>query len=96
MIGIVSYGAYVPKYRIKTEEIARVWKKDPAEIRNSLGIVEKAVASWDEDAVTLGLEAAIRCLGTRFRPDNIRAILVGSETHPYAVNPTPTIIGEFF
>jgi len=95
MIGIVSYGAYVPKYRIKTEEIARVWKKDPAEIRNSLGIVEKAVASWDEDAVTLGLEAAIRCLGTRFRPDNIGAILVGSETHPYAVNPTSTIIGEF-
>jgi len=96
MVGIISYGVYIPKYRITTEEIARFWKKNPTEIKNSLGIVEKAVASWDEDAVTLGFEAAGRCFATSpCQPEDVGVILAGSESHPYAVNPTSTIIGEF-
>lgn len=45
MAGIVGYGAYIPKYRIKVEEIARVWNKDPESIKKGLLVYEKAVPS---------------------------------------------------
>lgn len=96
MVGIVSYGAYIPKYRITTEEIAGVWHKDPGDILRSLAVTEKAVAARDEDTVTLALEAARVCVATSLiDPKHIKVVLVGSESHPYAVNPTSTIIGEF-
>lgn len=95
MVGIVSYGTYIPSYRISLSDIAAAWGKDPGEIARSLGIAEKAVPGKDEDAVTIALEAAIKSLaafgGT---PTDIGALFVGSESHPYAVNPTSTIVGE--
>ena len=58
MAGIIGYGAYIPYYRIKTSEIARVWGEEPERIENGLGIKEKAVAGIDEDAATIAVEAA--------------------------------------
>ena len=40
-IGIVSYGAYVPRLRIKSSDIAKAWGKDPQTITGGLGIIEK-------------------------------------------------------
>jgi hydroxymethylglutaryl-CoA synthase len=95
MIGIVSYGTYIPRYRLKVADIALVWHKDPKEIIASLGVTQKSVPANDEDAVTIALEAAIRAknyLGDK--QPGIEALFVGSESHPYAVNPTSTIVGE--
>jgi hydroxymethylglutaryl-CoA synthase len=95
-VGIVGYGSYIPKYRLKIEDIAVAWKKNPKEIIGSLGIKEKSVPGVDEDAVTLAIEAGFQALATKdFDPEKIEALLVGSESHPYAVNPTSTIVGEF-
>lgn len=94
-VGIISYGVYIPSYRIKTEEIASVWGKKGEEIRKSLGVVEKSVASFDEDAVTLAYSAACQTLERANFPEKIEVCLVGSESHPYAVNPTSTIVAEF-
>ncbi len=95
MIGIVSYGTYVPKYRVHTEDIAHAWKKNPMEIISALGVTEKTVPNVDEDAVTIALEAALQSLSYfKGKPSAIEALLVGSESHPYAVNPSSTIIGE--
>lgn len=95
-VGIQGYGIYVPFYRIKTEEIAQSWGKEAFEIEKSLGVKEKAVASFDEDAVTLGYEAALLALKRAdISSSEIEVCLVGSESHPYAVNPTSTIIAEF-
>ena len=38
MSGIVGYGSYIPVYRIKTAEIAKVWGEDPERIEKGLGI----------------------------------------------------------
>lgn len=96
MIGISSYGAYVPRYRIKTEDIASVWKKEPEHIISSLGVKEKSVAAGDEDTVTLAYEAARTAIGrVAMKSDQIGALFVGSESRPYAVNATATIVGEF-
>ena len=95
MIGIVSYGVYIPKYRIKPTQIATAWGKEAPEIEKSLGVLEKAVASYDEDAVTLAVEAGSRALTTaNIDPKLIGAITVGSESHPYAVKPSSTIVAQ--
>ncbi|RQW77327.1 MAG: hydroxymethylglutaryl-CoA synthase, partial [Methanothrix sp.] len=48
--GIVSYGVYIPRFRIRVDEIARVWG-DGADISESLRVFEKSVPDLDEDAV---------------------------------------------
>ncbi len=96
MIGIVSYGFYIPRYRIKIEDIARVWGKNPEEVSRSLRIVEKAVAGIDEDSLTMGYESAVMALETiKIDKSQIKTVLFGSETPPYSVNPTATILAEF-
>ena len=95
MAGIVGYGAYVPRYRIKVEEIARVWHESPEHIKNGLGIKEKSVPAKDEDAVTIATEAARRAmLHSGLDPSSIGALYVGSESKPYAVKPTATMVAQ--
>ena len=92
--GIVSYGVYIPRYRIKAEEIARVWG-EREDMAQSLNVFEKSVPDFDEDAVTIAVEAARNALKrASIDPARIGAIYVGSESHPYAVKPTGTIVGE--
>lgn len=96
MVGIVSYGFYVPKYRIKTDEIANVWGKNPEDVKKSLLIEEKAVAGIDEDSLTMAFESASSALSSvSIDKSKIKVVLFGSETHPYAVNPASTILAEF-
>ncbi len=95
MVGIITYGAYIPRYRIKVEEIARVWGANAAEISGGLGVFEKAVPDYDENTATFAVEAA-RAARARREVDvsEIKAVYVGSESHPYAVKPTAVTVGE--
>jgi hydroxymethylglutaryl-CoA synthase len=89
--GIVGYGSYIPRYRLPATEVAQVWggAEDGAPIK------EKAVPGLDEDTLTIGLEAARNALArAQINPQEIGAVWVGSESHPYAVKPTSTIIAE--
>jgi len=95
MVGIVSYGTYIPKFRIKVEEIARIWGENPETIKNGLGILQKSIPDFDEDTATIAVEAAREAVRrAKINPKEIGAIYVGSESHPYAVKPTATIVGE--
>jgi hydroxymethylglutaryl-CoA synthase len=90
-VGIVGYGAYVPRYRIPAEEIARMWKGGTG----GTPIDEKAVNGLDEDVITMSIEAARDALQrAQIDPRSIRAVWVGSESHPYAVKPSSTIVAE--
>ncbi len=91
-VGIVGYGAYVPRYRLPAAEVARVWSGG----QGRTPITEKSVPGLDEDAVTIALEAARNALARAgdVDPAQIRAVWVGSESHPYAVKPTSTIVAE--
>jgi len=85
---ILGYGAYVPYYRLPTTEIARVWKGG-----GSGPNLEKAVAAMDEDTVTMAIEAArgaMKMAGT----ESLGAVFVGTESKPYAVKPTSTIVAQ--
>jgi len=90
-VGVAGYGAYVPRYRLPAKEVARVW----TEGQGGLPVVEKSVPGPDEDVVTMSIEAARNALKrAKIRPDSLRAVWVGSESHPYAVKPTSTIVAE--
>jgi len=94
-VGIVSYGAYVPRYRIAPEEIGKVWGVDGKAMGKGLMIQGKSVPSPDEDTITISVEAARNMMRrTSVDPKDIGALYVGSESHPYAVKPSGTIVAE--
>ena len=94
-VGIVGYGVYIPRYRIRVEEIAKVWGEDPEQIKQGLLVEEKSVPASDEDTATISVEAARNALCMAgINPQDIGAVYVGSESHPYVVKPTATIVAE--
>jgi len=90
-VGIAGYGAYVPRFRLPGSEVDRVW----TEGQGGSPVKEKAVPGPDEDTATMSIEAARNALARAgIAPTAIRAVWVGSESHPYAVKPTSTIVAE--
>lgn len=95
-VGIVGYGAYVPRYRLTSQEASELWTDG-----NTISPVrEKAVPGLDEDVATMSMEAARNALARAsyvnpgFNPAKLGAVWVGSESHPYAVKPTSTMVAE--
>ena len=90
-VGIIGYGAYIPRYRLPASEVARIWKGE--NFKGPSG--EKAVAGLDEDVITMSIEASRNALARAdIDPSDIGAVWVGSESHPYAVKPTSTVVAE--
>jgi hydroxymethylglutaryl-CoA synthase len=90
-VGIAGYGAYVPRYRLPASEINRMWKGG----KGGVPVKEKSVPGLDEDVVTMSVEAARNAMArAQIDPQQIRAVWVGSESHPYAVKPTSTVVAE--
>ena len=77
--GIVDYSVYIPKYRIKAEEIRRSW----GEFLGA-GVSEKAVCFPDEDVITMACEA---CMGIVKRGavdvDEVKAIFFATTSSHY-------------
>jgi hydroxymethylglutaryl-CoA synthase len=95
MVGIITYGVYIPRFRIRVDEIARVWGANSDDITGGLGVFEKSVPDLDEDTATIAVEAARAAMARRdVDPEEIGAVYVGSESHPYAVKPTACTVGE--
>ena len=94
-VGIIGYGAHIPRRRIKVEEIAKVWGADAPSYKRGLELREKSVPGLDEDTITLSVEAARNALvraGIDAR--EIGCLYVGSESHPYAVKPSGATVAE--
>lgn len=93
-VGIVGWGVYIPRYRISLREIARVWGY-PQSYPQEINVFEKAVAGIDEDTITMAFEASRNALKRAgISPSLIGAVYVGTESKPYAVKPSATIIAE--
>ena len=82
MIGIVSYGGYIPRLRLSRKVIAQnmAWYS-PVIFAYAQG--EKAVANWDEDALSMAVNAACDCLAGQEKAD-IDGVHLASTTLPYA------------
>lgn len=90
-VGIASYGAYVPRWRVRTSAIADCWGLD----QKRVPVKAKSVPGPDEDTATMCIEAAQNALRrVKVPAGQIRAVWVGTESKPYAVKPTSTIVAE--
>jgi 3-hydroxy-3-methylglutaryl CoA synthase len=83
MAGIVSYGAYIPICRMSRELLTQVWGK-------SAGKGEKAVANFDEDTITMAVEACIDALTGMERKAG--GLYFASTTPPYREKQCASII----
>jgi 3-hydroxy-3-methylglutaryl CoA synthase len=84
MAGIISYGAYIPLWRLARDTIAGAWGSA------SIG-GERSVANNDEDTVTMASEAAIDCLAGLER-ENVDALYFASTTSPYKEKECSTLV----
>ena len=75
MIGIVSYGTYIPYYRLSRYDISNMWS-------SSGGVGERAVANFDEDSITMSVAACADCLSGG-DPKKIDGLHFASTTAPY-------------
>jgi hydroxymethylglutaryl-CoA synthase len=79
--GILSAGGYVPRLRLQRKAIAEAHGWFNGALRG-LGKGERAMANWDEDAVTMAVEAARDALEGQDRT-KIAALRFASTTFPF-------------
>ena len=95
-VGIISYGVYIPPLRVDIETFAEQWglSQELTRFYKLNGRNQVAVNDQDEDTITMAVEAAERAM--LFAPPKNRptSLLVGSESHPYAVKPSGVIVAE--
>jgi hydroxymethylglutaryl-CoA synthase len=75
MVGITSYGAYIPWHRMKREDCVKAWG----------GFAmpgERAVAYYDEDSVSMAVEASLDCL-TGVDAKKVDGLFFATTTSPY-------------
>jgi 3-hydroxy-3-methylglutaryl CoA synthase len=80
--GITGYGGYLPRLRIPRAAIAAAHQWMAPQLR-SLGKGQRAFCSWDEDSVTMAVEAARDALDLRER-STLAAVYIASTTLPYS------------
>jgi len=81
--GIVGYGVYLPKFRIKNEE------------GGVLGVKERTLPFPDEDTTTFSMEAGKRALiHAAIDGRLVGKCFVGSESSPYAVKPVMATVSQ--
>jgi 3-hydroxy-3-methylglutaryl CoA synthase/uncharacterized OB-fold protein len=85
MAGIVSYGSYVPYRRLKRSAIAAV-------LGTPAGKGERAIASFDEDSVSMAVEAVRDALKAA-PPGDVQALFFATSTPPYAEKLSAAVIG---
>ena len=81
-VGLTSYGAYIPRLRLsrKAAASANAWF-NPGLMGKAKG--ERAIANWDEDAITMAVEAGRDCL-KGFEAEEVDHLTFASTTMPFA------------
>jgi len=82
MVGITSYGAYIPRLRLNRSAIYQNmgWFA-PATIAVAQG--ERSMCNWDEDSITMAVAAARDCIQGMDK-NTIEGVYMASTTMPFA------------
>lgn len=92
MVGIIAAGAYIPRLRLQRQAVtlAHAWFSPSL---RSLGKGERAMAGWDEDVVTMSVEAARDCLSGIER-QRVGRVVLASTTLPFTDRQNAGIVKE--
>jgi hydroxymethylglutaryl-CoA synthase len=92
MVGIIAAGAYVPRLRLQRAAVAGAHAWFAPGLR-ALGKGERAMAAWDEDAVTMAVEAARDALEGLDR-DRVARVVLASTSLPFVDRQNAGIVKE--
>lgn len=99
-VGIVSYGTRIPQFKILGSQIAQAQGKAEQKLYKALGVESKTVPGIDEDTITLSTAAGFQALerleitGVTDVREQVAVLFIGSESHPYAVKPSGTVVAQ--
>ena len=92
MIGITAYGAYIPRLRLQRDAIGQANAWFDASLA-SLARGERSMCNWDEDALTMAVEAVRDAVDAAARAD-VDALFLASTTHPFLDRQNSVIVSE--
>lgn len=92
MPGILAFGAYVPRLRLQRSAVvsAHSWFNPGLK---GLGAGERSMCAWDEDAITMGVEASRDCMSGLDRT-RVRKVVLASTSHPFADRQNSVVVKE--
>ena len=92
MIGITAYGAYIPRARLNKQAMAdaNAWF-DPS--LNSLAQGERSICNWDEDSITMAVEATQDCLSA-LSDKTVDSLYLASTTLPFLDRQNSVVVSE--
>ena len=93
MIGITGYGGYLPRLRLSRRAVvqANAWYA-PQFAGKAKGT--RAMASWDEDSITMAVAAARDCLGAGDDRARVRTVYLASSTMPFSERMNAVVASE--
>jgi 3-hydroxy-3-methylglutaryl CoA synthase len=91
-VGIHAYGGYIPRLRLSRSAIAsaHAWFNPGLQ---GLGKGERSICNWDEDAVTMAVEAARDCFAGQ-PPEALDGIYLASTSAPFQDRQNAGIVAE--
>jgi hydroxymethylglutaryl-CoA synthase len=94
LIGISAFGIYLPAYRLSREVIAQA-------TGGGSPSGERTVANYDEDSLTMGVEASLECMdnyvhawGIPLKGKELRALLFASASSPYREKQVANVVSS--
>lgn len=93
MPGITAYGAYIPRARLSKKAIAEANAWFDASLQ-SLAKGERSMCHWDEDAITMAVEAARDCLANSAAGKTVDTLYLASTTLPFLDRQNSVVVGE--
>jgi 3-hydroxy-3-methylglutaryl CoA synthase len=92
MAGISAYGVYIPRARLNKKAVAAANAWFDAGLK-SLGKGERAICNWDEDVITMAVEAASECLSSN-QDVKLSSLYLASTTFPFLDRQNSVVVSE--
>jgi 3-hydroxy-3-methylglutaryl CoA synthase len=92
MSGIQSWGVCIPRLRVSRKTIGAAMGWVNPSLKTARG--ERSICNWDEDSLTMAVEAARCALPSRAARDSVSTVVLASTTLPFADRSNSTVLAS--